>query len=138
MYHCEIPMPEEEVLKYFPVDTPRVYNSENHDEYSNFLKIVKEFVGADCWALDIDGQVVFNNYNHELSYTDLLLSGMKRDTIIDNPHNLFVHIHRKGKDATIQIFMFQSNSYMLQIDYKAAEKTYSCSMFNAEDYKPLK
>ena len=135
---CPIPMPEEEFRKYFPAGIRHVYHYDNETEYKELIQTFLDFVGADCWGLTIGNETIFNTYNNLLSYNDILLHDIKRKKIIDSPSSLFSYIDRKGKDAKIQIFMFQSNSYMLQIDYKAAEKTYSCSMFNAEDYKPLK
>lgn len=99
------------------------------------LKTFTNFAGADCWAITITCQnnmeIIYNAYdeiNH--SFNDIIFRGMKRTSILDDPHrHIFCHFLRRNKDTYIDCYMFHSHPYIFRLSYlnKIFSTTFLCS-----------
>jgi hypothetical protein len=98
------------------------YHVKNTDEYGDFLEVVKEYVGGDCWAIKVNDEVLFDCYK-DLSLKEQLQASILRDKMVDCPHLLFTDMFIKKKDGTIIINMYSQNTMVVKITYKAADET---------------
>lgn len=112
------------------MNTPQVFSSNDEQSYDSFQNLLKEYLGADCWALQIDtedinrvssSEYVFNAYmDDKRSVRETIVEQIIREKIIENPHsNLLVYLHRRGRDAEIRIHMFMDQSLTILIHYNA-------------------
>jgi hypothetical protein len=138
--NCSIPMPEEEVLKhFFPAGTLRAFRTNNKEEYPKLMELATEYIGADCWALTVNDEIIFNSYEtyqKEGTFNQDILNDIKHDAISDAPHRyLLCKINNSLVDIDVNIYMFGTDSYKLNIHYSAAEKTYTCTMYMSAEYE---
>jgi hypothetical protein len=133
---------------HLPYDDPfdlktLLYYSSNVDRnsYNELIKLIEECVGADCWALTVDDQIVFNSYpevherDHPRSIRQEILEKMIRDSIDSDVHgNLLVHLFRRDKNCAnplatrrIRIYMFREDAWTMNIDYKPIHKVFQVS-----------
>ena len=72
---------------------------DDDNEYNALCKFVKKYVNADCRALTINDEVIFDSYNELTSFKSQILEDILRDQIVKNPHrSLFSPVHRGKKD----------------------------------------
>jgi hypothetical protein len=123
-------------MEFLPVVTNTVKDDDDtlqpciydNDSYDNFLNIFKELVSADCWALVVDDQMIFNSYQPK-SLRNKLLDKIVRDYIIENPHSIFCELFRNKKNSKIVVYMFQVNTWFMVIDYLANNDTFDVKYF---------
>jgi len=125
---------------YHEVDfkTLLYYTSDiDKQSYQQFQKIIQDFVGADCWALTVDDNIVFNSFpENENDIRTEITDDLIRDKIIENPHgSLLVHLIRRNRNARIRIYMFCSYSWTMNIDYKASHKVFQISFSQSQELK---
>ncbi len=102
------------------------FNANDLDSYQEFQDLFKQYLEADCWALQIDEEYIFNNYlDDQRTLRENINDQIIRDKIIENPHsNLFVYLHRMHKNCEIKIHMFGDHSLLIRILYDADTKLY--------------
>jgi hypothetical protein len=106
--------------------------------YTEFYKMLKEHIEADCWAMTIDQEILWNTYNEDsMTYKQLLTENNIRTTVSKNPHNLLCHIFRKDRPARIAIYMFESHSWGIIINYENKKFTVNISYESEEVYEYL-
>lgn len=92
------------------------YNTTDREKLVN---LIKDLIGADCWAVTFDDEILFNEYVNK-SIREKIEDQNIRDSITDNVHrNLLVHSVRKYANSKIVIYMFGQNSWTVTIDYIA-------------------
>lgn len=117
-----------------PEDIDSVYARDNNEEYQMLNQILKGYISADCRALIIDGEVIFNSYANRTIKERLIEDGMRR-MITENPHRaILCHINRAERPAIIEIYMFGGESHKLVISYDPVNKTYSTRQFVSEQF----
>lgn len=99
------------------------------DSYIEFQNMIKSFLGADCWAMTVDNELIFNSYlDNSKAIRSFIEEDLIRDKILKNPHeNLLVYLHRRKKNAQIRIYMFYEDSWTINIDYIYSEKKFYIS-----------
>ena len=96
----------------------KFYELDKDESYNEVLLNVSEFVNGDCHAIVLDGEIIYNIYNEELSYREKINEDIVRQKIADQPHrHLFCQVLRKNKDFTVEIFMFKENPWKLVIRF---------------------
>lgn len=108
------------------------------DNYLRFTQQVEEYVGADCWAVEVDGKLVFNDYENK-SIREKIIDDTIRHEMINNIHKtVFVNFFRVNKDASMTIYMFGSDSYSINIKFEAnfseTESRFVISFKKSQDY----
>lgn len=88
------------------------------DNFVSIENLVEEFVGADCFAVVVNDELIFNDYkfiNIKHSIDNVTI----RNNIINDSHNtIFVHLFRNNvKTLHIKIYMFSSSPFVLNICY---------------------
>ena len=104
------------ILSYKPTkindDIKSTYNM------NDLYEMIKEYVGADCWAMTVNDEILWNSYNeNSMTFKDLILESSIRSIVIDNPHTLFCKIFHRRTPAKIVIYMFGSDSWGIIINY---------------------
>jgi hypothetical protein len=107
------------------------------ENYQDLVKLVEELVGADCWAVVVNGEPIFNSYA-EKSHKDRVLDSMYRKQLIENAHSsLLVHINRKDESAEIEIYMFgMPEAFKYAISYRPchSQNIYSTKIYMSDAY----
>lgn len=146
---CTIPMPEEEFQKM--VGTKTLSGKNNPENKKKFLDFLSEYIGADCWALTLNSETLFN------SYTDAVFSLKDKNVTFKKPYlqilrenevrymlahpnpsinySLFDYMARFKVSSILNIYMFGWDSYRLQITYQPKTEEFSLEAFMSEDYK---
>ncbi len=103
----------------------------NKESYETLENLIKGYVGSDCWAVVVDDEILFNNYDR-IGMRDKIINNQIRDKIIENPHtNLLVNLLRNKKDSLIRIYLFGSQSWTLNIEYKNDYKVFELSFYKS-------
>ena len=99
------------------------------DGYLKLNDLISEFVGSDCCAVSVNGEVLINSYNDHLkSYKERILDDVVRDQIIEDPHcSILSHFIRLAKDANMRIYMFRDHPWTMNINYRASCKVFRLS-----------
>ena len=110
-------------------DQPRPCNQKRNrkDDLDKIYEVISDLVGADCWAVTVDNDILYNQYDSEKTIRDRIIDGMVRDQIIKTPHaRLLVHLFRARKPAVVNIYMFGqgANSGVYQIKWYPKEKQF--------------
>ncbi len=114
------------------------FRRRSEKDYAALSKLIKEYVGADCWAFVVNGEIIFNSYIEKKTYKDKLVERGLRNQIIDNPHaTILVEINRKDENVSIEIYMFGTHPFMLQITYDAEEQTYYTEEFASDAHNKM-
>ena len=95
--------------------------------YSELTEAVKEYIEADCHAVVMDEEVVYNIYStNNLSYRQRILEYTVRSQLMEDPHrHLFCPLLRQNKDFCIEIFMFQTNPWKIVIQFNCQTGQFS-------------
>jgi hypothetical protein len=113
----------------FISDEDGVWETYPLSQLNELHTVVKEYVNADCHAVVLDGEVLFNSYR-ECSYRDRILDYTVRDHISKSPHrHLFAPLLRQNRNFTIEIYMFgyANGPWKIVIDYDKTSKRFHLS-----------
>ena len=116
--HHTVSLGEEDGIKEF-------YDIHIDTNYIDLMEAVKEYIEADCHAVVMDDEVVYNIYN-QLSYRQRILEYTVRSQLIEDPHrHLFSPLLRQNRDFRVEIFMFQTNPWkiVIQFNYQTGQFT---------------
>jgi len=83
--------------------------------------VISDLVGADCWALTVGDETLFNSYDDN-GLKNSLADDLIRSAIIARPHKLMCRVYRSNVDQVINIYMFGSNSWRVQLTYDSQSK----------------
>jgi len=147
---CDIPMPEGEFQKNIGISTlSGKYTPENKKK---FLEFIRNYIGADCWAVVLNDETLFNSYTNAIfsvddmkvkynkSYIQMLNEVNIRENLTDPSSNLdlyhYMLQHQTSKISyTLNIYMFNYNSYRIEVMYHPDTDTFTISGFMSEGYK---
>jgi len=88
-----------------------------NESYEDLLAEMKEYIMADCFAVKVNDNVIFNT-NMELTIRERILEQMIRNTIIESPHQYIIcNLLRNKIDFIIEIYMFSMYPWKLVIKY---------------------
>lgn len=120
-------------LVFHPYDNApaRIYHTEVGHEYEQFLDEFEDHLGADCWALTVNEEIIINSYHEHRPLREKLMDKIIRDAILGEPHSLFVNINRSHVNTRIIVYMFQRDPWFLVIDYDPAAKTYTTNKYSS-------
>jgi hypothetical protein len=94
------------------------------DTYLYLINEISEHISADCFALKVNDEVIFNT-NKEMSLRDSVLEKNIRNSIADSPHSYIMsNLLRKQIDFTIEIYMFHLSPWKLVINYDKNMSTF--------------
>lgn len=97
------------------------------EELSELEHEVSETIEADCHAVVMNGEVVYNMYQ-ELTYRERILEYVIREQLSEDTHrHLFVPLLRKRQSFTIELYMFQENPWKIVIEYDISSKEFQIS-----------
>jgi hypothetical protein len=107
---------------------------DDDEDYESLCKFVKEYVNADCRALAINDEVIFNSYNELTSFKDQIFEGVLRDQIVKNPHrSLFCPVHRGKKEGVIRIYMMEEpHLQIIEIHFDPERMVYFFMIYNGK------
>jgi hypothetical protein len=110
------------------------YFIDDDNEYEMLCNFVKTYVGADCRALTINDEIIFNSYNELTNFKDQIHEDIIRDQIIRNPHRcLFCSIHRGIKNGVIRIYMMEEPYLqIIEIHFDSERMTYYLMVYNGK------
>lgn len=114
-------------------DESKTYNLIDSDDYTKFKEEFLTYVSADCHAITLDDEIIYNGYK-EKSIRETLQEDMIRNMIIDNPHSLFVNIFRRNKDAHVIVYMFGNNPWFVAVYYRSELETLTIEYYKSKKY----
>lgn len=107
----------------------------NQEQIESFYTTVKDILGADCWALTIDGEILYNSYNNAKPMLEKINDKMVRNTLINDIHGiLFVDFFRGKKDRTLILYMFGENHWFYHIRYFDSTKMFQINQYASAKY----
>lgn len=125
-------LPQIEYIEKAPSKT--YYVDDGTTSYSEFRKEFADWVSADCHAITLDDEIIYNSYK-PMSVRETLLDGIIRTSIIEYPHSLFVNIFRKGQDARVVIYMFSLDCpWFVLVKYTANQKMLTVEYYKSQKY----
>jgi len=78
-----------------------------------FESFVDSFIDADCWAIQVDNELIYNGYNDKKkTFLQILQNDIQRKHT--NGHLLKVHLCRKNINQ-VNIYMFGQNPFRVQV-----------------------
>ena len=134
-------------ISFFQLDhdlSTSTISIDDDEEYNSLCKFVKTYVNADCRALTINDEVIFNSYNELTSFKDQILEGVLRDQIVKNPHrSLFCPVHRGKtnkdtgelirKESVIRIYMMEEpHLQIIEIHFDPERMVYFFMIYNGK------
>jgi len=116
-----------------PIETYRIIDKE---EYNELCKLIEGYVSSDCWAIKINDEIIYNAYETNKTYKEMLTEHAYRHQIMKNSHaSILVHILRRAVNAKIEIYMFgKPKCYMLMFLYDANQKRWTEQQYNSPEY----
>ena len=97
-------------IEHDTVISRRTYCRKKGDdsEYYEMLKVFKSYLEADCHAMVVDNEILFNYYELDSikSMKNFLLDLTLRNALSEEPHTLMVQLLNRKKDATVTLYMF--------------------------------
>jgi len=111
------------------LESVKTYNANNAEEYADFLEILKDYLGPDCWSIKVDEECLFDFYK-EMGIKEYIELSILHDKIADCPHILFVNMFTKKKDSTIMIDMYSNLDLVAKVTYTAADETLTLDVRN--------
>jgi hypothetical protein len=120
------------------------YFIDNENDYETLCKFVKTYVDADCRALTINDEIIFNSYNELSTFKDQIYEDILRDQIIRNPHrSLFSPIHRGiinketgelvRKEGVVRIYLMEEpHLQIIEIHFDSERMTYYLMIYNGK------
>lgn len=120
--------------RIIPVNSKRLTNYYHIDKLiltqDEITKFIFNYIGADCWGLTYDNEIIFNSYDKSSSsILHKIQMNMIRSAILDDIHcNLLVYIYQSNKPTKLKIHMFYSGGYDVVIDYKPSTRTFHISI----------
>lgn len=147
---CNVPMSDEFKEKYGLAKKEEYstsYSNSDSNEYKLLCEELEGLIGADCWAVIANGEELFNNYkDHERFITDTsffknsIIAHTIRKALYKNIHlSILMHFNESNKVNTLDIYMFQTDSWKVHVEYDPTAKKYKVSCFtsSATDGKSL-
>ena len=92
------------------IEKPDYFEKSVYTNISEFKEILSELISANCWALVIDDDIVFNNYDHSRKNSQIIVSNMVRKFLYENP----IEICFLAKER-IDIYMHQNNVILFSV-----------------------
>jgi hypothetical protein len=97
-------------LEYLPicqnyVEVPDYIKKTEFTDKTEFLRVLQEILSSDCWALVLNGEVIWNDYIEQLNYKQKLYQSMIRDYTINNPQSIINMLNQKELNI-LDIYMF--------------------------------
>mgnify|MGYP001578383621 CR=1 FL=1 len=86
------------------------------------INFIEEHIEADCWALVVDDEIMFNSYNHKRTLKEIILDDTMRQHISSDVENdLLYNLGRTNGTQSrnyIDIYMFGNQSWKVRISCK--------------------
>ena len=92
------------------IEKPEYMKKSRYSDLSEFKEVLSELISADCWALVIDAEIIFNNYPEHQGKLQTIKNDMVRKFLYENPMEI-VHL----ANVYIDIFMHGTNTKVLKI-----------------------
>ena len=110
-----------------PAPTPEMFEKTVFTDYNEFKKQFIMCISGSCWALTVDYEPIWNDYDSSRCYKNILIENSIRDSLINDPGNLLVYLNRSSKNHIIEIYMYQTDIEKYTIDI--LNETYTFSFF---------
>ncbi len=112
----------------------KTYNVSNATEYAALQEEMTDWIEADCWAVCVNGEFLFNSYIKEKTLCEKLLDKCIRTELRNNVHSaLLCELNRSKKHAEITIFMFHDMSKTVLVRYDPDANTYTVSAWDKSE-----
>jgi hypothetical protein len=119
-------------IDYTAMDIPsKSYSLNDNLQYKELQENISEHIEGDCWAVTVNGEILYNSYEPK-SYRNKILDSLVRNEITENIHgSLFVELIRNNKDGKVVLYMFGIQATWFMVIYYSAVK----ELFTVEYYK---
>ena len=131
---CNIPM-SQELKDRFALEATEEYSTFNKEEYDVLCKEIEGLIGADCWAVVANNEVLFNSYNSQsVSIKNHIQNDIIRKELYTDIHGaVLMHFNRSDKVNTLDIYMWETDSWKVRVEYDPTSKKYTVSCFTSSD-----
>lgn len=105
-------------------------------EYNKLLEEFQSYLEADCHAMVVDNEILFNYYenNSTKSMKNFLLEMMLREKLCDEPRMLTREILNREKDSFIILYMFGKSPMFVVTDFRKGVKEVEMVMYASKKY----
>jgi hypothetical protein len=108
------------------------YLINDDEDYNMLCSFIKNYVDADCRAITINDEIIYNSYNSSLTYKEQILENMIRDQIVKQPHrNLLILLNRSEQNGIIRIYMKEEpHLEIIELNFDVERMIYYIQIFN--------
>jgi hypothetical protein len=120
-------------IEYNDLKHVNTYSVDCKDSYTEFCEKFLSYVSADCHAISVDDEIVYNSYETK-SIRESLQDDMIRSMIIDSPHSLFVKMLRENKNARVIVYMFGQHPWFVAVYYNSNRRILTMEKYKSKKY----
>ena len=104
-----------------PITKPTFFEKTTFIDYSEFIEQFTNCISGSCWALVVDSEIIWNDYDDSRNFKEIIMAGVLREAIINDPRCII------KKATTMDIYMFQENIQKYKIHI--LDNTFKFSFF---------
>lgn len=94
------------------------HNYEPTSNYINFIQQLENYIGGDCWAIVVNGNIIFNSYEDKSIREQIIDENIRTEIMNGIHYNIFANFFREEKDAVMNIYMFCKESYCINVHFE--------------------
>jgi len=114
---------------YDEISTNKIFDITSPEEYEKFLEEFSECVGADCWAVTLDGIVIYSLYKEDHFIEDII-----RAPLYKYPRDFIDPIISRTKDTRLILYMFGTTPWFIFIDCDTQTKKMTTTHYVSQAY----
>ena len=96
---------------------------------SEFKEVVNDIVNGSCMAMAIGEEIIWNEYDNFLSYSEKIHQDIIRKHIASNLSFLFSEIYNKNKNTQLYFYLYEENPLLIIAFFNAIERSFTLKFF---------
>ena len=75
--------------------------------------VVADIIGGSCLSMVINEEIIWNEYDKRLSYSEIFYQNSIRDSLSQNPKTLIYEILKKKQDTRVYFYMYKDDPLLI-------------------------
>jgi len=96
---------------------------------SEFKKVVNDIINGSCMAMAIGEEILWNEYDNFLSYSEKIHQDIIRQHIASNLSFLFSEIYNKNENTQLYFYLYEENPLLIIAFFDANECSFTLKFF---------